>query len=436
MTPWRAPGRILYCRTVPDDNAEARSLAHRPIEPTTVDNRITALDVLRGFALLGILLVNVMGFSGVVAGQQPTASPADGVVDWLVRHGARGVFFSSFSILFGIGFAMQMARIDDGSGARLSVYGRRLTVLLMFGLLHRLLDPAEVLVNYAVCGGLLLLFRRWSSTAVLLTAVLLVPLPFFHTAIVSSRPTPEAVTDAETSADPSSWDPYRGAESIAVHSDGSFADVVGYNVGFTTGQLSSSWVSYLWLTVPLPLMLFGMVIGRRKILSTLGTHASLIRKACWIGFGGSLVGRYAGSRLLAAAASEGWNPWIAFPGEVSWVLGGYALAVGYGAGILLLLGTAPGRRVLLPLRAVGRLALTNYLLQTVICTTLFYQYGMGLYGQVASAVAILIALGIFLTQLLFSAGWLRRYRFGPVEWVWRGATYWRVLSNAKAPTGP
>ena len=413
---------------------EITSLPGRSIEPTTDANRITALDVLRGFALLGILLVNVMGFSGVVAGQT-TTSPADGVVDWFVRHGARGVFFSSFSILFGIGFAMQMARMNERSGAKLSLYGRRLVVLLMLGLLHRLLDPAEVLVNYAVCGGLLLLFRRVSSTAVLMMALILIPLPFLHTAVVSSRATPEAVTDAETPADdPLSWDPYRSAESIAVRSGGDFSDVVGYHVRFTTSQLSSSWVSYLWLTVPLPLMLFGMVIGRRKILATLDTHGSLIRKACWIGLVGSVIGRYAGSRLFAAAAVGGWNPWLAFPGEVSWVLGGYALAVGYGAGILLLLRTVRGRGILLPLRMVGRLALTNYLLQTVICTTVFYQYGLGFYGEVGSALAILIALGIFLTQMVFSAGWLRRYRFGPVEWVWRSATYRRVLSNAKATT--
>lgn len=400
--------------------------------PTTGKNRIVALDVLRGFALLGILVVNIMSFSGVLALDREATGLIDRAVETFISYGARGVFMSTFAMLFGIGFAMQMARIGEGAGTDLWTYGRRLLILLMFGLLHRLLDPGEVLVTYAICGGLLLLFRKVPSRSVLLLALILMPLPFLHTAIVTSQASAEIVAEEEAADDPDfSWDPHRGAESIAVHSEGDFSDVLTYNVRFTIDRLSASWVNYIWITVPLPLMLFGMLIGRLRILATLDASTPLIRRAFWMGLGGALLGRSAGWTLFSMAAGQGWNPWIGFAAEVSWVLGAYSLAVGYGAGMLLLLQKKVWRHALLPLRTVGRLALSNYLLQTVICTTLFYRYGVGLFGEVRPAQGMLLALGIFLCQVAVSAAWLRSYRFGPVEWLWRRISYWRVLPNKK-----
>jgi uncharacterized protein len=102
------------------------------------------------------------------------------------------------------------------------------------------------------------------------------------------------------------------------------------------------------------------------------------------------------------------------------------MALGYGAGIVLLIQRDFWKKCLAPLQAVGRMALTNYLLQTLICTTLFYSYGLGLYGKVGPAAAVLLTIAIYLFQVAFSLLWIRRFRFGPAEWLWRSATYGRL----------
>ena len=357
-------------------------------------------------------------------------------MDALLDYGARGVFLSTFAMLFGIGFALQIERLDragDVRGPR--VYLRRMGALLLLGLLHTLLDPAEVLVLYALCGVLLLLFRRVPLRGVLLAAALLLPVPYLHTAVVTTRAAASPVVEASAADDdPLAWDPYRSAESIRVHSEGDLGDVVRFNARFTVARLTPSLASYVWLTVPLPLMLFGMFLGRLGIVRDIESHQRSIERFWWMGLLAGITGRAVGQSLLGLAGRGAWNPWIDMAGQVTWVLGAFSLALAYGSAVLLLLQRRRWRRILQPLRHVGRTALTNYLLQTVACTTLFYPYGAGLFGDVSSSTAAAFAVGIFACQLAASALWLRRYRFGPVEWLWRTLTYGVAVPNRR-PTG-
>ncbi|MFB3078563.1 MAG: DUF418 domain-containing protein, partial [Lysobacterales bacterium] len=130
--------------------------------------------------------------------------------------------------------------------------------------------------------------------------------------------------------------------------------------------------------------------------------------------------------LSGWAAMDRWGPWVWFAGNVLWVLAGWSLALGYAAGIVLLVQRNFWQMCLRPLQAVGRLALSNYLLQTLICTTLFYSYGFGLYGKLGPAAAALLVIAIYLLQVVLSFLWTRRFRFGPAEWLWRSATYGRL----------
>jgi len=268
---------------------------------------------------------------------------------------------------------------------------------------------------------------------------------YLHTAIVSTLATVETasqvleeaeqteqqtnqqVEDEDEDTDSGdSWNPYAGERAVRVYSEGDLSEVLAYNIQFSVTRLTSSWVNYLWMSIPLPLMLTGFFIGRRRIMERIHDHIPLLRKAFWLGLVFGIAGTWFGEVLFGWAAMAGWDPWVWFAGSVLWVLAGWGMALGYAAGIVLLGQRDFWQTCLGPLQAIGRLALTNYLLQTLICTTLFYSYGLGLYGKVGPADATLLAIAIYVLQVALSSLWVRRFRFGPAEWLWRSITYGRL----------
>ena len=415
------------------------------IGPTSPGDRIVALDVLRGFALLGILLINIRGFSGVENVGQEWTGFADIAVQEFLQFFARGKFFTIFAMLFGIGFAMQIARLEQKTGHYFWIYGRRLLVLFLFGMAHLVL-ASDVVSRYAICGALLLLFRRVSSKALLLWALLLMPLPYLHTVIVSTLATAESPsqvleeteqselrTNQQVEADNDDtdsdfgWFLYGGETARRVYSEGDLSEVLTYNIQFAVNR-STSWISYLWdILGPLPVMLVGLFIGRRRILERIHDELPLLRKVFWLGLGVGIAGTWFSQVLDGWNAMTVWNPWVWFASTILFfALGAWSMALSYGAGIVLLIQRDFWNKCLTPLQAVGRLALTNYLLQTLICTTLFYSYGLGLYGKLGPADLAFLAIGIYLFQVALSLLWTRRFRFGPVEWLWRSLTYGRI----------
>ncbi len=413
------------------------------VGPTSPRKRIVALDVLRGFALLGVLVVNITGFSGVAAIDLEWTGFADQAVQGVTKFFFTSKFFSTFTMLFGIGFAMQIARLEEKTDHYLWTYGRRLLVLFLFGMAHLVLK-SDLLSSYAICGALLLLFRRVSLKALLLWALMLMPLPFLQVAIVSTLATAETssqvVEEAEQTEQQSNqqieannddtdsdfgWNNYTGERAIRVFSEGDLAEVLTFNIQFHVNRYTSSWVNYLWdILGPLSIMLVGVFIGRCRILERIHDEIPLLRKAFWLGLGFGIGGTWFSQALLATMTV--WDPWVWFAGNVLFGLGAWSMALGYGAGIVLLIQRDFWKKCLAPLQAVGRMALTNYLLQTLICTTLFYSYGLGLYGKVGPAAVALLAIAIYLFQAALSSFWTRRFRFGPAEWLWRSATYGRL----------
>ncbi len=392
--------------------------------------------------MLGILLVNIGGFGGVTAVGMEWTGFADETVQGFLEFFVKGKFITIFALLFGIGFAMQIARLEEKTGHYLWTYGRRLFVLYLFGMAHLVLT-ADVINWYAICGALLLLFRRVSSKALILWALLLMTLPYLQLAIVSTlatvEPPAQVLEEAEQieqqnkqqvedeNADTDSdyiWNQFVGERAVRVFSKGDLSEVLAYNIQWAVGRRTSSWVNYLWdLLWPLSLMLVGVFIGRRRILERIHGEIPLLRKVFWIGLGFGITGTWFGNVLSGWAAM---TDWVWFAGNVLWGLAAWSLALGYCAGIVLLIQRDFWKTCLAPLGAVGRMALSNYFLQTLICTTLFYTYGLGLYGKVGPAVAVLLAIAIYLFQVALSLLWIRRFRFGPAEWLWRSATYGRL----------
>jgi uncharacterized protein len=413
--------------------------------PTPREQRIVILDILRGFALLGILLVNIMSFSGIWSGSQDWTDGADQAVDGMIHFFIRGKFLSLFAILFGIGFALQTNRLAAKSDHFLLIYGRRLFVLFLIGLLHLALDPAEVLSVYAVCGTFLVLFQKVQLKILLIGALLIMPLPYLHTAIISASASEDSATqslkeaedveqqfnqqveekDEETESE-YGWNPYTGETAIRVYSEGVLTEILAYNVKFSINRWTSSWVNYLWMSVPLPLMLIGLFIGRSKILERLQDKVPRVRIVFWTGLSVGIGGTWLGEKFFEWTTLGGWDPWLWFIGSVLWVLGSWLMSLGYAAGIVLLVQREYWKKLLMPMEAVGRFALTNYLLQTCICTTLFYTFGFDLYGKLGPTDVTLLAVSIYLLQVILSFLWSRRFRFGPVEWLWRSITYGRV----------
>jgi uncharacterized protein len=269
------------------------------------------------------------------------------------------------------------------------------------------------------------------------------PLPFLHLTIVSTIDTAdtssqvieeaeqiEVQTSQQVEADNDStdsdfsWNNYTGDRAVRVRSEGDLAEVLIFHIQYAVHRYTSSWVNYLWdIFGPLSIMLVGVFIGRRRILERSHDEIPVLRKTCWLGLGFGMVGTWY-SLVLGGWATM--IDWFWFASNVLFTLAAWSLALGYGAGIVLLSQRDFWGKCLTPLQAVGRMALTNYLLQTLICTTLFYSYGFGLYGKVGPVDAFLLAIAIYLLQVAFSLLWINRFRFGPAEWLWRSLTYGRL----------
>lgn len=405
-----------------------------PVLPT---ERIAVLDVLRGFALLGIALMNIEFFTrplqGMMLGLDPALSGIDYVVGWSIAAFVQGKFWTLFSLLFGMGFAVMLERADglraDPDFAR--IYARRLLVLLLIGFAHAtLIWAGDILVPYAIGGFLLLLLFRNTPVSQLWKwglALYFVPVLLLWLivgALAAANLDPSAATDvanelAESSRDMREW--YAAAE--IAYRDGGYIDVVRQ-------RFQDALMQYGWMPMIVPsvvgMFLLGAWFIRAGVMRAPQAHAALFHRLLWLGgvFGTVLV-------VIAMQNMEGTDmavPTVALAVGTTWMsLGSLLLCLAYTSALVLLtVGPLPVLRDWLG--PIGRMALTNYLLQSMAFSTLFYGYGFGLWGQVPRAQQVLLVLAFFVVQMLLSRWWMARFRYGPVEWVWRALTY------GKAPT--
>ena len=376
----------------------------RAVEPVPSDERILALDVLRGWAVFGMLVVN-LGYFSRLALEPPAGT--DAVAAALIQVLASGKFWTLFSVLFGLGFAMQMDRAA-ARGARFApVYARRLLVLLLFGLTHAVLHPLEILHRYALLGFLFLPLRRASTRTLVVVGLigLLVP------PIVQGV---GALGAADTSVTPELAQ-QRRADAVRVYSEGSLLELMTHNVRRFRREAVD-----IRMLAPFPYFLLGFYLGRRRFLETLASHLSLIRRARWWTLGLGI-----GIQAAVLSVLSQWPSVVPAMARPLLDVGNGMLGLFYACVIMLLVQRTGWSRRFGGLGTVGRLALTNYLVQTVLVTTLLYGYGAGLYGRLGVITRVPVALLIFMLQIFLSRWWIQRFRFGPVEWLWRSATYGR-----------
>lgn len=360
------------------------------LAPTLQRDRFATLDALRGFALLGVLIVNMLqGYSFVRTG-------TDEVAATLIRAFGEGTFYPMFSFLFGLGFALQLKKGE----AALPRFRRRLVVLLGIGLVHGLLIwVGDILFTYAVLGFILTFFRNLKGRT-LLTWALLLWLFSLGIYLLSNFSLGGGLLVPK--AEP--------GEFLAPMGDTYLSAVTGRLSTFPLGLLA------IFLLGPSVLALFivGYLVGRKGVPETLENRRFLRRVALTCG--------------VVAAPFTLWSLGvIPFFEEVGWLyvleflIASPLLGFAYLAGLALFAQPLQGFfRLLIP---VGQMALSNYLGQSLICTTLFYPYALNLYGKLGAATTLIVSLVIFALQTVVSRWWLSRYRFGPAEWVWRSLTY-------------
>jgi uncharacterized protein len=389
-----------------------------------VRERIQALDVLRGVAVGGILVANVLVFFGLfvmspeIAATMPTAA-ADRIALFLEHVLVDGKFYSVFSLLFGIGFGVQLAR---GGDAALPRFRRRLRILLAIGAIDAFLIWAgDILMLYALLGFTMPWFARKSNRELVRWAVMLLALPtaLYVLALAAwalggsgaAQPTPGPAV------------PLTMLKFFEAMGRGGLEDAFIGNLVF----LAARWAD-LFATVRFPKVLGMFVLGLWTVrtglaLSPSDHRATLVR---WsrIGWGIGLP-----ANVIAAWAFERW-PYLppsvgALVGVAMQGVGIPLLALGYAATVGLLV--VDGRRLVNLFAPVGRMALTNYLMHSFICVVLSYGFGLALWWRIGASTAMAIAAAIMILQIPLSAWWLSRFRFGPVEWVWRRFTYGRPL---------
>ena len=382
--------------------------------------RIELLDALRGFALFGILLANILYWSGWVlvteAERNAMATPAEQLWQYRFHHlMIDGKFYTLFSFLFGAGFALQLDRLEQRGSNGVSIYRRRLGVLLGFGLLHSLVIwDGDILTLYALLGFLLPFFRPLGDRALLAwAAALIFAVPVagvlsFQALGLHPERSFYAFSDGILSV--FGWSP--GLDiALRVLPAASLADVVVWNLSgtpFSWGLRVESW------RIPkiLGIMLLGVWAGRRLASGSLISNRTLNRRVL-------IVGLLVGLPLSLAYALIPDLSQTSLPS----LIGTVPLALAYAAAFVL---AWPRLHRLLGLFAApGRMALTNYLAQSMLGALIFYGIGLGLIGQLSPLVIYAVAIAIFAAQAGLSAWWLKGHAQGPMEALWRRLTYGR-----------
>jgi uncharacterized protein len=404
------------------------------IEPVALTERIELLDVLRGLAVGGILIGNMQWFSGY--GMMPSViaaktSLADQFTHFLVHLFIEGKFYTIFSFLFGFGFALQIARSEDRGDTRASLFKRRLFWLLVIGLAHAyLLWAGDILSVYALMGFVLLLFRRKSDESLLKWACWLLAIPILTYILIyilfAVYVSPESLASFQ-SGQIERWN----SSIIQVQQSNFIQIMTGYNLEYIVGRYAGL-IIQMRLPKILAMFLLGFYAYRRGFLQNSSESQPFIRKVLIYGF---ILG-FAGNLVFALAAkSEADIPPTpaGIVGVIAYSFGVPALAFFLIALVATLWRKASWQRWLVHLAPVGRMALTNYLLQTLVCVFLFYGYGFAQYGNFGALASTFTALVIFAFQMFLSSLWLKYFAYGPLEWIWRQLTYRQRLDLRLKP---
>jgi uncharacterized protein len=408
--------------------AASRAAVASPLAgPVTESERIAPLDTLRGFALLGILVMNIQAFSMINAAyMNPSAygdlTGANWWVWYLSHVLADTKMMTAFSMLFGAGIVLMTSRAEAATGRSAGVHYRRMGILVLFGLLHGyLLWFGDILYAYGMCGMAAYLFRRFRPTTLIGLGLVGLALP--TTVSLGFGWWMQQMTPGElTEFTHEMWrpTPQMVAEQLAAYRGGWLTEIVHRAPTMFMFQ-TFFFMIYAWRV--LGQMLIGMALFKLGIYSaarSTGTYLAMIGVAVFVGLPTIMYGAYRN-------IESGWDVTFVMPyGSQFNYWASVLVSLGW-VGVVMLACKTPALSVVTrPLAAVGQMAFSNYLLHTLICTTIFYGRGFGLYGYLDRVTQIAIVFTIWIVQLIVSPIWLEEFRFGPAEWLWRSLTYGKL----------
>jgi uncharacterized protein len=379
----------------------------RPIAET---ERLSSLDFIRGLALLGVLLVNALSGFRIsllehILGSHSQQWQVNLTVDMIIAGLIEFKAIALFTLMFGIGIGVQAERAATRSISASRFLVRRFLALLAFGLVHMfLIWNGDILTLYAICGLLIVPLLRLPTVLLVIFGVALIALPIKL--------------------------PYAGLWHIAepvIRAHAAFATHI-YSEGSLRDILELRWHEAWRFIMPLlidtlpttfGLMMLGVAAWRASVVREPGRHHGSLWTILVVGLtvGGLTRSLLVFSRFTGQA--------FAIPPPFNFVSPDVLLALSYAAGLFLWLRLPRSATIISAISASGQMALTNYLAQSVILGFIFYSYGFGLFGRLGSAVVAILCLIIYAGQLIISRAWLSRYRFGPIEWLWRSVTYGR-----------
>lgn len=390
------------------------------LRPVAAPERVEILDVLRGFALLGVLAMNIsISFSSGWFRPVPGTQPVDVAVNWFIQIFLHGKAMTLLTFLFGLGFALQLSRAKERGQDIRGTYARRLLVLLCIGLCHTVLWWGDVTSHYALLGFVLIAFQGCRPRTLLVWAACLVIVPQLVMALPGVTPAVRLALGQPASEDSlrdmvvtAVRGPDFGAAIVAQlrHYASYLAQIVGWYPAWILGRF-----------------LIGYYAGVRGLLASDGAaHLPLFRRLLV----GSAAIAIVTNAIVFALRSGFMAGYELLPaGQLALVavieVSVLTATAAYVSLAVLLMQRPAWRRVLVIVAPIGRMPLTVYLSQTVIASSLFYGWGLGLSGKVGPAASFGIAIAIYTLQLIACRFWMRRFRFGPVEWVWRTLAYGR-----------
>lgn len=390
----------------------------------TTRDRLISVDVIRGVAILGILMINMLAYSGPYMQMMdpPWWTALDHYALLFIQVLGMGKFITLLSFMFGFGMVMIKQGAERRGVRFVPLYLRRLLALLVFGSLHAfLLWEGDILMVYAIVGFILLLFHDFRPKTLAIWGFVCMGIVMFFIGLVFISAILLQAFDADLDSG-LGYNQVLYDALVATYGSGTFSEIFA--------QRFEDWQGSFFGTIPLwfenlGMFLFGAYTAKKRILHDLPEHLPFVKRV-W------LVSLIAG--VLITAITMGLHylsaPTFTIHLNAEDIFGVYLaapfLCFFYATSLVLLLQRASWQKRLAPLASVGRMAFSVYIMQSLICTTLFYSYGFGLYGELGAFWGLMMTFAIWAVQIVFCVWWMKRFRFGPLEWIWRIATYLRV----------
>lgn len=387
-------------------------------------DRLPILDIIRGFTLFGILISNILlSYSGYLLltpelTQNFQTAPLDKIIIFLEDIFVEGKFYSIFSFLFGVGFGLQLTRSDKNALDFFKIYRRRLFILLIIGIVHTLMWQGDILVLYALLGFILILFHNKSPRFILLSAFAAFSVPlivdFLRFGIYLFT---ASKTDIFGFFYTQRHDLVHAF--VTTNAQGSFGEIFKANLIAVQFRWAAIIITSRIFRV-LGMFLLGLYAAKQNVFSNITQQQPQIKKLVIWGLSlGVILNLFYGVLSIDTSTSPSLHWLIKM---ICYTFGAPILALSY-VGIMTLLYNNKSSKLADLFANAGKMALTNYLFQTTAGLLIFYNYGLGLYGQVSASMCLIFAILIFTLQIILSTLWLRFFNFGPLEWIWRSLTY-------------